>query len=115
MTREELYARAWATPMSKLAQELGVSGSYLARVCARLDVPRPPRGYWAKRAVGRAPAITPLPDIGPGEPDAWEPGQPLAAAIMLLQAPDAGAPRQRVRIPRGHVHDLVAGATAHFL
>ncbi len=54
LTREELHRLVWSTPMIKVAIELGVSGSYLARVCTALGVPRPERGYWAKVAVGGA-------------------------------------------------------------
>ena len=38
----------------KVAEQSNVSGSYLARICSVLHVPRPARGYWAKLAVGRA-------------------------------------------------------------
>ncbi|MFA7386512.1 MAG: hypothetical protein WCZ87_02490, partial [Thiohalobacteraceae bacterium] len=40
--------------MIKIAEKFDVSGSYLARVCTALRVPRPERGYWAKLAVGKA-------------------------------------------------------------
>ena len=52
VSREELYELAWAEPMLALAKKFGVSSSYMARVCTRLNVPRPERGYWAKLAVG---------------------------------------------------------------
>lgn len=39
----------------------------MARVCTVLNVPRPERGYWAKLAVGKAPAKPPLPEAGPGD------------------------------------------------
>lgn len=57
VTREELYALVWARPMSRLAEEFGISGNGLAKVCDRLDVPYPPRGYWAKKAAGK-PTVT---------------------------------------------------------
>ena len=46
--RDELYRRVWSQPMSQLAEEEGISDRGLAKICARLDIPRPPRGYWAK-------------------------------------------------------------------
>lgn len=55
VTREELYELVWSTPMIRVAEKFEVSGSYLARVCTELRVPRPERGYWAKLAVGKAP------------------------------------------------------------
>ena len=53
VTRDELYELVWQTPMSRLAQEFGVTGNGLAKACDRLDVPYPPRGYWAKKAAGK--------------------------------------------------------------
>jgi hypothetical protein len=111
-SREELYAQVWFEPMTKVSERFGVSGSYLARICTLLGVPRPERGYWAKLAVGKAPAQPPLPEARPGEPQEWSPDE-------LLQAP----PRPAVTAPRGRtrvrtaptdVHSLVRGARMHF-
>ena len=68
VSREELYRLVWSEPMIRIAERFGVSGSYLARICALLNVPRPARGYWAKLAVGKAPVQTPLPAARPGDP-----------------------------------------------
>ena len=54
LTREELYAMVWRTPMSRLAEEFGITGNGLAKICDRLEVPYPPRGYWAKKQAGRS-------------------------------------------------------------
>lgn len=62
ITREELYELVWSTPMIKVAERFEASGSYLARVCAELRVPRPERGYWAKLAVGKPPQRSALPE-----------------------------------------------------
>ncbi|MES9811651.1 MAG: hypothetical protein ABW161_02640 [Candidatus Thiodiazotropha sp.] len=56
VTREELFEQVWQTPMTQLAKEYGVSDVGLAKVCKRMEVPRPPRGYWRKLEVGRAPS-----------------------------------------------------------
>lgn len=32
-----------------------------AKLCKRNKIPRPPRGYWALKEVGKAPPPTPLP------------------------------------------------------
>jgi hypothetical protein len=55
LSREELYAAVWETPMSRLADQYGISDNGLAKICRREDIPYPPRGYWAKHAVGKAP------------------------------------------------------------
>lgn len=39
VTRETLYEEVWAEPMTKVAARYGVSSSFLARVCERLNVP----------------------------------------------------------------------------
>ena len=66
-SREELYGLVWSEPMTKVAQRFNVSGSYLARICEVMKVPRPDRGYWQKLAVGKAPAPEPLPEAQPGD------------------------------------------------
>jgi hypothetical protein len=61
ITRKQLYEQVWAEPMIKVAVRFGVSANYLARVCEHLNVPHPPRGYWAKLKVGNAPKQPALP------------------------------------------------------
>ena len=53
VTRELLYQQVWETPMSRLALAYGLSGNGLAKICDRLEVPYPSRGYWAKKAAGK--------------------------------------------------------------
>ena len=45
LSRDELYSQIWATPMIRLAAQYGITGTGLAKICARLNVPWPPRGY----------------------------------------------------------------------
>ncbi|RVU33950.1 hypothetical protein EOI86_22755 [Hwanghaeella grinnelliae] len=78
VSREELYERVWATPINHLAKSFGVSGSYLARVCETLNIPRPPVGYWQKKAVGKAPPRPSLAPAQPGDQVVWSKSQPLA-------------------------------------
>lgn len=52
VTREELYEQVWSKPMRDVASSHCVSGSFLTRVCRRMNVPCPPAGYWAKVAAG---------------------------------------------------------------
>jgi hypothetical protein len=51
VSREELYRQVWETPMSRLAKQYGLSDNGLAKICNRIRVPYPPRGYWAKKAA----------------------------------------------------------------
>lgn len=48
LTREKLYELVWSKPMQHIAKEYGVSDRALAKLCARKQVPVPPRGHWAK-------------------------------------------------------------------
>jgi hypothetical protein len=45
LSRDELYSQIWSTPMIRLAAQYGITGTGLAKICARLNVPCPPRGY----------------------------------------------------------------------
>ena len=54
ITREELYEAVWSESVQKLALALGISDVGLAKICKKLNVPRPGRGHWAKsRGFGR--------------------------------------------------------------
>lgn len=61
ITRESLYERVWQTPAATLAAEWNISGPALAKRCKKLNVPVPPRGYWARLAAGAKLKKTPLP------------------------------------------------------
>ena len=66
VTRRKLYEQMWSIPCSLLAARYGISGVGLAKVCKRHDIPRPPRGYWARIAAGqrvRKPLL-PKPQLG---------------------------------------------------
>jgi hypothetical protein len=50
--REKLYEQVWAEPVLHVAKLYGVSDVRLGKVCRILDIPVPPRGYWAKLRSG---------------------------------------------------------------
>jgi hypothetical protein len=52
--RHSLFEAVWKEPISKLAKQYSISDVGLRKVCAALEVPIPPRGYWAKLAHGKA-------------------------------------------------------------
>jgi len=66
ITRDQLYAEVWAEPATKVAARYGISSTALAKICRKLDVPAPDRGYWALHAVGRAPVTPRLAPAGRG-------------------------------------------------
>ena len=63
--------------MVSLAPKYGVSAVFLSRVCARLNIPSPPRGYWAKKHSGQRPKIPPLPAPTIAVPTEWRKGDQL--------------------------------------
>lgn len=60
ISREELFALVWEKPTLEVAKELGVSDVAIGKLCARLQVPKPPRGYWARVRSGQTPRRPPL-------------------------------------------------------
>lgn len=65
MGREQLFERVWLEPVARLAAEWGLSGPGLKKVCRRLQVPVPPRGYWAKLKFGHRIKRPHLPALPP--------------------------------------------------
>ena len=103
ISRTELYARVWQTPMTRLGLQLGISGNGLAKICQRLDVPYPPRGYWAKKEAGKAVSVTELPQLQPGTPTDVDiypsPSRPQEPAPIQAVIAAAEASASAVTIP----------------
>jgi hypothetical protein len=97
LSRAELYALVWELPMSRLAERFGLSGNGLAKICRRLEVPYPPRGWWAKKAAGHPVRELPLPSA--------RPGTPAAAHIIARERPakSAGADLAALRETLGPI------------
>lgn len=94
VSREEMYAEVWRRPMTKIADHHRVSSSFLARVCARMNVPRPPRGHWVKLENGIPSPQPPLPEAGPGDLQVWRRGMLLVLFLNRLR-------RHRCRVKSG--------------
>lgn len=60
--RETLYKEVWEQPVSKVAQKYGVSDVMIHKACKVLNVPVPPRGYWAKIQAGQIVSKEPRPE-----------------------------------------------------
>jgi hypothetical protein len=101
--------------MIKVAEEFKVSGSYMARVCSILRVPRPERGYWAQLAVGKAPEKPPLPEARAGDQLSWSPDGKLPSPHRLRpQASPPYPPGRKLLRPVTGVHGLVRDAKGHY-
>lgn len=59
--REKLFEEVWSEPVRTVAKRYGVSDVALAKTCKKLNVPRPPVGYWSKLQFGKAPVRPELP------------------------------------------------------
>jgi hypothetical protein len=116
VTREALYSLVWAEPMLKVAAKFGVSSSYMARVCAWMNVPRPERGYWAKLAVGKQSPKPELPEASPGAPMLWDRSGISNPVRRVLPRPPSIRPIRNSKAikPRAELHGLIRGARLHF-
>jgi hypothetical protein len=72
LTRAELHQLVWSTPIRVLCKEFAVSNVWLAKICARHDIPAPGRGYWARKRSGATIPIEPLRPVSAGIPDSLD-------------------------------------------
>jgi hypothetical protein len=61
--RKVLYEQVWSEPALTVAKSYGVSSVWLGKVCRQLNVPVPPRGYWARVRSGGKGKKPPLPKM----------------------------------------------------
>ena len=50
--RWRVYDAVWSKPVARVARRFGMSAVDLLRACRELEIPTPPRGYWAKKKAG---------------------------------------------------------------
>jgi hypothetical protein len=123
VSRDRLFEEVWAEPMLKVAARYEVSSSFLARICERMNVPRPTRGYWARLAAGQKVKRPSLPPLRPGDDVEWHKAgtapQPLVASDATSPSPTS-IPASPViterpkRKGRSGPHPLVIGAEKAF-
>jgi hypothetical protein len=109
--------KIWSTPAIKLAEEFGISGRGLGKICARFNIPVPPRGHWAKLAVGKAITKTPLPPSKPNsldeiriEPNPAEAEEKIPESVRA-EVETVLKKRGLIRVPEtlSNPHPIVAG------
>jgi hypothetical protein len=59
--REKLYEKVWTVTMQKAAREYGLSDVALGKICRKLYIPVPGRGYWNKKAANQP--VEPRPSL----------------------------------------------------
>jgi len=62
LSREQLYKWVWSCPVTRIADELRISGSAIAKKCRAHNVPTPGRGYWRQVEQGKPVQRVPLPN-----------------------------------------------------
>lgn len=85
LKRSALLDMVWSRPISAVAAELDLSPNGLAKICDRLEIERPPKGYW--RSKSRAAAIDKPATLA--DPD----------GIITIGGEPSGDRRQRSRMP----------------
>lgn len=52
-TKAEMLQLVWEMPTAKIAKQYGVADHTIAKMCKKLGVDKPPRGYWNKVQAGK--------------------------------------------------------------
>ena len=90
--REELYKEVWSQPIQKLAAAYGLSDVGVGKVCRKLRIPLPGRGYWNKKNAGKPVGTRPpLPFIAKVE-SSMETPRPLRGATPRCRAASGCTP-----------------------
>ena len=120
--RAQLLAEIWTEPLTVVARRYGLSDVGLAKLCTRLNIPRPAQGYWAKRAAGKSVPVAPVLPAYTGAPstlrrptrpatiDSPTPVDPRLAAVIEFEAREEN--RIRVVMPVQAWHPVVVAAQA---
>jgi len=113
LSREQLYELVWSKPMQHLAKEYGLSDRGMAKLCARQQVPVPPRGYWARKNSGYKVDRPPLPAFVAKENPKPKPPEPEVQKPAKKKAKPTSAWEDREKkikqILRDHRRRLSAG------
>lgn len=117
VTRESLFEQVWKTPMNRLAEQYGITGNGLAKICVRLGIPYPPRGYWSKKRAGRKVTGSRLPPANAGTPDSVTISptpsvrlkkHPLPAVLARMQQLRNARPAFRISSRLSDPHPVIA-------
>ena len=87
--REKLYREVWSAPVRQVARRYGVSDVGLAKICRRLSVPLPPRGYWSRKAAGQHVDPKQLPPLRAGDVAEYR-VERTALPQRSVRSPEAG-------------------------
>ena len=71
ISRKQLYDKVWSKPAIAVAKDYGISDVAVAKICKKLDIPKPSLGYWAKKQYGKQVSQKLLPPLKPDTPDSY--------------------------------------------
>jgi hypothetical protein len=66
-TRRKLYELVWSEPMLSISKKYKISDVGLRKICIKMNIPIPPRGYWQKVRYGKKVKMKKLPESYSGE------------------------------------------------
>ena len=68
-TRKALYDLVWSEPMKTISARFAISDVAFKKICNRLAIPTPERGYWARKDAGKQTFQAAFPARPPGMTD----------------------------------------------
>ena len=89
--RQQLYDEVWTDPVTVVAERYGLSDVGLAKICRKLSIPVPTRGYWAKVKAGKKMRRIALPALQQA------PGALLPRATLAKLSPEKSEVRSVAR------------------
>ncbi|TIU12891.1 MAG: hypothetical protein E5W44_05540 [Mesorhizobium sp.] len=113
LARLELYKLVCNRPLSKVAPELGISGTALAAICKQYQVPYPGSGYWTRKSLGLAADLLALPEA-PDETIEITPSIPKRRPRRTPEEIAARKTRRVAKPDRPAHHPLLFGVEEHF-
>ena len=110
--RDVLYQEVWAEPVRTLADRYGVSDVALAKICKKMAIPLPGRGYWAKKKAGQEVPVKPLPALPRAAPAVLHINHGVGGYRRSASREDTVGTARRVPVPETltEPHGLVAQA-----
>ncbi len=108
--RANLYEEVWREPVRTVAKNYGISDVALAKICRKLEVPLPGRGYWARKAAGQNVSRPTLPTLKHGRPVQLNSARYIEAHERTPLEPDVARLLEAERDPSRAI--VVAGALA---
>ncbi len=111
VSRIELYKWVCEQPLSKVLPELGTSGTALAAICKRYQVPHPGSGYWTRKSLGLPAELPTLPEASDETIEILPPV--VKRKKRTMEGGSARKPKPVAKPRRPVFHPLLFGAEEH--